>query len=187
MVPALSRDIEAVVQKALAKDPQQRFKMVQNFAMAFEQAYQGELPPLVTPPRDQPLAPHVLIGLSGQSSEPTVEATPPGHSAGSTFDAIPSRQVARQSPPLGPAEASQMHRRGLSRRAVLLGLAGLVAVSGGITWLVLSQKHTPSGGPSTSSLPTGALLFTYHGHTDSVGSVTWSPGGQRIASASGDQ
>ena len=185
-VPAVSREIETVVQKALAKDPQQRFKRVQNFAMAFEEAYQGKLPPLVTPPRDQPAQPHVIIGLSGQSSEPTVEATLPGHAARSTFDAIPPLQVARQSPPLGPSEASQLHRRGMTRRTVLLGLAGLVAVSGGITWLALSQTHPLPGGPSTSSLPTGALLFTYHGHTDSVGSVTWSPGGQRIASASGD-
>jgi WD40 repeat protein/tRNA A-37 threonylcarbamoyl transferase component Bud32 len=185
-VPAISRDIETVVQKALAKDPQQRFQRVRDFAKAFEEAYQGKLPTLVTPPRDQPSPPHVIPGLSGQSSEPTVEATSSGHSAWSTFDAIPPRQVARQLPPLGPAEAPQLHRRGISRRAVLLGLAGLVAVSGGITWLALSQKHTPSGGPSTSSLPTGALLFTYHGHTDSVGSVTWSPGGQRLASASGD-
>src|SRR6266480_334137 len=186
-VPAISREIETVVQKALAKDPEQRFKRVQNFAMAFEEAYQGKLPPLVTPPRDQPAQPHVIIGLSGQSSEPTVEATLPGHAARSTFDAIPPRQVARQSPPLGPSEASQLHRRGISRRAVLLGLAGLVAVSGGITWLALSQNHPPPGGPSTSSLPIGALLFTFHGHTDSEGSVTWSPGGHRLASASNDR
>src|SRR5438128_11651025 len=86
-VPAISRDIETVVQKALAKDPQQRFKTVQNFAKAFEEAYQGKLPTLVTPPRNQPSQPHMIIDLSGQSSEPTVEATPPGHSAWSTFDA----------------------------------------------------------------------------------------------------
>src|SRR5437588_304023 len=186
-VPAISRDIETVIQKVLAKDPQQRFKTVQNFAMAFEEAYQGELPTLVTPPRDQPSPPQVIPGLSGQSSEPTVEATPSGPLAWSTFDAIPPRQVARQLPPLGPAEAPELHRRSISRRAVLLGLAGLVAVSGGITWLALSQNHSPPGGPSTSSLPTGALLFTYHGHTDSVGSITWSPGEQRIASASSDR
>ncbi|MFL5586025.1 MAG: WD40 repeat domain-containing serine/threonine protein kinase [Ktedonobacteraceae bacterium] len=185
-IPAISRDIETVVQKALAKDPQQRFKTVQNFAKALEEAYQGKLPTLVTSPRNQPSQPHMILGLPGQSSEPTVEATTPGHSARSTFDAIPPRQIARQWPPLGPSEAPQMHRRGISRRTVLLGLAGLVAVSGGITWLALSQNHTPPGGPSTSSPPTGALLFTYHGHTDSVGSVTWSPGGQRLASASGD-
>src|SRR5437588_2295548 len=185
-VPAISRDIETVVQKALAKDPQQRFQRVQDFAMAFEEAYQRELPTLVTSPRDQPSPPHVIIGLSGQSSEPTVEATSSEPLAWSTFDAIPPRQVARQLPPLGPAEAPELHRRSISRRAVLLGLAGLVAVSGGITWLALSQNHSPPGGPSTSSLPTGALLFTYHGHTDSVGGVTWSPGGQHLASASGD-
>src|SRR2546426_12358413 len=41
--------------------------------------------------------------------------------------------------PVDASVAPQMHRRGISRRAVLLGLAGLVAVSGGINWLALSQ------------------------------------------------
>src|SRR5713101_357481 len=74
-VPAISRDIETVVQKALAKDPQQRFKTVQNFAKAFEEAYQGDPPIHMTPPRDQPSQAHMILGLPGQSSEPTVEAT----------------------------------------------------------------------------------------------------------------
>ena len=63
----------------------------------------------------------------------------------------------------------------ISRRTVLLGLgiAGLVAVGGGITWFVVSQK--PAG-----------FLYAYHGHSSAVTSVAWSPNGQRIASGSYD-
>src|SRR5207237_8562426 len=38
-VPAVAADVEHVVLKALAKDPQQRFARVQDFAMALEEAF----------------------------------------------------------------------------------------------------------------------------------------------------
>ena len=43
-VPAILPDVEHVVMTALAKDPGQRFKSIQAFAQALEQASQGELP-----------------------------------------------------------------------------------------------------------------------------------------------
>ncbi len=41
-VPTLSSDVEQVVMKALAKDPQQRFGSVQAFALALEEAYKKQ-------------------------------------------------------------------------------------------------------------------------------------------------
>ncbi len=43
-VPAVSPAVEYVVLKALAKDPQQRFAHVQDFALALEEAFHAELP-----------------------------------------------------------------------------------------------------------------------------------------------
>jgi len=43
-VPAISPVVEQVVLKALAKDPQQRFANVKAFAMALEEAFNGESP-----------------------------------------------------------------------------------------------------------------------------------------------
>src|SRR5439155_8032523 len=41
--PAISSAVENVVVKALAKDPQERFATVQDFALALEEAYKAEL------------------------------------------------------------------------------------------------------------------------------------------------
>jgi serine/threonine protein kinase len=46
-VPELPEAVERVIQKALAKDAQQRFRTVQEFAEALEQASQGKMPALL--------------------------------------------------------------------------------------------------------------------------------------------
>jgi eukaryotic-like serine/threonine-protein kinase len=61
-----------------------------------------------------------------------------------------------------------------SRRAVLAGIGGLsltAAIGSTLRWL---------SGPAN-------LLYVYHGHLDSVTSVSWSPDGNRIASGSYDR
>lgn len=71
----------------------------------------------------------------------------------------------------------------LSRRAVLLGLTGAVAVAvagGTITWLMHSQ---PQKSPQSQKLPIGTILLTYPGHPQGVESIAWSPDGTRIASS----
>jgi len=93
-------------------------------------------------------------------------------------------------------------KRGISRRTVVLGLAGAIAtsvVSGAITWWTLTSRspnsHNTKGPASTQSpqgLQVNTPLYTYQGHSDSVNAVVWSPDGLlvplgqglRIASAS---
>ena len=85
-------------------------------------------------------------------------------------------------------------KRGILRRTLIIGLVGLPVVSGGIAWLVSSQRDLSSFVPTPRSfhsptpvaIPPGKLLFIYRGHSDQVLAVAWSPDGTRIASASYD-
>src|SRR5205085_890642 len=81
-----------------------------------------------------------------------ITTNPPGwtpeHSS-SSYVTPPSQPVS--SPPK-ESDIVQPPKRGISRRAVLLGLtsAGLAVAGGGITWYVLSQKS-----------PVGTIFYTY--------------------------
>src|SRR5260221_357249 len=93
----------------------------------------------------------------------------------------------------------------MSRRAILLRLAGFTLAGGSITSFITacgspantspaSQIDAPSAShsdafsasqPPTSSSHSKAL-YTYQGHSASVNAVAWSPDGKRIASGSND-
>jgi serine/threonine protein kinase len=60
-VPDLPPDVEQVVLTALATDPQRRFRSVQAFAAALEQAYNPAVVTVIAPPLDA-----ALIGPSGR-------------------------------------------------------------------------------------------------------------------------
>jgi serine/threonine protein kinase len=189
----LPRDVETIIQIALAKDPQQRFATVQAFAAALEQAGQERLPTIVAAPKGHPVQPYRVDAFPGYTNDITVPAMPPG-------------QITPHTLSLQANSEAQPPKRGVSRRAVILGLAGLVAAGSGLTWLALSQKHstsdvgltpvtttpahsTPAPPQHTSPTPSisvGTLLLTYHGHSGSVGAVAWSPDGQRISSGGND-
>src|SRR5258708_14663434 len=89
-IPGIPPEIEHVVLKALAKDPQQRFVNIQAFAAAFEQACQAmqqnpHSSTYSTMPIDQSLVPayfisqaqpHVVIPSLSQSSQSTIANVP---------------------------------------------------------------------------------------------------------------
>jgi WD40 repeat protein len=102
----------------------------------------------------------------------------------------PSVTVSRSQDTLQPAQ------RGISRRTVLLRLAGLTVVgiaSSSIVLLACSEPPAlnsppapPTSRPVPTSLSVGTTLYTYRGHSAGVNAVVWSPDGKRIASGSQD-
>lgn len=73
----------------------------------------------------------------------------------------------------------------ISRRAALSQLVGLALAGGSIVQFASScGSASPSSAPSSPTL--GTVFYTYHGHTNGVTSVAWSPDGKRIASAGDD-
>jgi eukaryotic-like serine/threonine-protein kinase len=183
--------VEEVVMKALAKDPQQRFESVQSFALALERALSKELASSsvftgVPAAEILPSSPATTIVLPGvetpEESFATVQSMPlelaPSPPTTSMLNATPSLQQ----PETTSLPSHTQHRR-ISRRSVVIGLAGLAAVSvaGGSIALV-THVQTPSNPPQNQAIP----LFTYSGHSNWVWSVAWSPVSERIASASSD-
>ena len=176
----ISPAVEQVVMTALAKDPYQRFGSVQAFATAFEQASQVEMSQTfpgsssISTKRSTPQSqtsittvPSVLLGQTGVPTALPSEVALP---------ARPSRV-----PPVEMSRAAPS-QQGISRRMVVVGLAGLAVVGvigGDFLWLARSQQSA-----TTSTL--GATLYTYRGHSDQVHSVEWSLDGRRIASGSFD-
>ncbi len=166
-VPTISSDVEYVVMTALAKDPKQRFASVRAFATALEQASRlgSNRPPApskVVTPQSESLPRIALATQPHRTLEPTTETPPPNLSSQKVASAHSKVQVLQL-------------MRHPSRRAVILGLAGLTLVGGGITWFAI--PHNPA---------LGTTLYTYRGHSQPVASVAWSPDGQRIASGSTD-
>jgi len=191
--------IEAVVLKALEKDPHRRFMDVHEFATAFEQACQGFLP------ATSAMLPNHTAWLA--SAAHALEEAP--------FYASPTLAESTLQPPASG-------KSGISRRVLLIGaigVVGLAVTSGGFALWARSQKPplgktlitymghlspvatvawSPDGARIASGswdqmvqvwdAYSGAHLFIYRGHTTNVNAVAWSPVRvhQLIASASGN-
>ncbi len=183
-VPGIAPAVEAVVEKALAKNPGSRYPSVEAMASAFEEASQLEeltdsgLEPTVRRPMPVADAAYTPTQYAGDFPFPATEPVP-----------VPTPAL-----PVLP-------NHDISRRLVVavgIGLVGLAA-AGGLVEYILSHRTTPA--PVASSVrftappsPTapastrtmGSTLLTYRGHTDAVYTVAWSPNGQYMASGSAD-
>lgn len=179
IVPTLSAEVEQVILTALTKQPERRFASVSAFATALEQASQdmmsveqshplGISSPICTPPSSDAGTPspelQQLVDLSITNITPSDRPAPLPTSVFQTPSALPI-----------PAQTTGKPRARVSRRTVLVGAAGVVAIgSVGIGVFAISQQP-----------PQGQLLV-YRGHLSGVNVVAWSPDGKHIASASDD-
>jgi WD40 repeat protein len=156
--PEISEQLEAVILKALAKDPHQRFSDVRAFAEAFEQASQRFL-----------------------SSSNTSLTLPVREEGASSLVTLPSNKQRSAAPP-------QLSRRtivlGSAALAVLVGAGTGIAWSTLLPHTppsqipqIQSQQATPTG---TAGI--GGRLITYKGHKSPVRSMAWSPDDQHIVS-----
>ena len=213
-IPGIPKDIEEVVMRALAKDPQQRFMRVEAYANALEHACQV-VPPLViqsgqsSPGTQNTLSDQsrtALLGVEPQNQfpsgnygaiapgqlTPNLNGTPPSPSLKTDMLGTPQgdqptntyRNIlpGQSSPgfPSMPTYQSQTSpgqnlsrgqflstprdgknppaNKGVSRRVVVLGLAGLAGVlllGGGLSLLAhSSQSQNATSGNSTSNTDT---------------------------------
>lgn len=206
---ALPPDVERVLRKALAKDPEVRFARVEAYAKAFEQACQPGLStvPIATPTFLPPSSTvSTLISVPPTKPSPSIAplyTDPPNISPPVSYQSTPG--VAPHSPSRTPptslpetmiaAPLIDQPQRGISRRAVLGSLLGLTAVvaGGGIAWF--SIEHLRSSAASTGvvpqptskpaqqpSTPVKSKPLIHQG-PDKEYTVSWSPDGTKIASA----
>ncbi|GHO42362.1 serine/threonine protein kinase [Ktedonospora formicarum] len=180
-VPGLAPQIADVIQRALAKDPHQRFPDIIVFAKAFEAACQG-----VSLPYDAGYRAKV------EPSLPARQAVGP---------VTPEVTL-----PIEPT-TQNIPARGLSRRIALGAMAATivgVAALGGGAWWVWGRKETPSIVKSIQptatqtikpttvpSKPFGTQLLVFNGHgidpkgsdPNRISALAWSPNNKLLASA----
>lgn len=208
-LPSIPAGIEQVVMTALQKDPQQRFPTVLAFAREFERVCQQPNATVtanmfyVTSPFTAPPAAPVITPLQ-QNTAPELRqhalySSEPALTSPSYFSSFPA--AADPSLPISSKVRQERPQHRFSRRAVVIGMFGLVAAaSSGVTWAVLSQKTPVQNLPATASAssdktpassgapltPVTASLVTYRGHSDDVAGVDWSPNRLYVATASQD-
>ena len=193
-VPTIPSAVEAVIMRALAKEPHQRFDRIQAFATAFEQACilaSHEVLPAKEPVPSQSMPPVVLPESRANQpppQTPLVSQQSRQSDAASAYTApdIPISTGARI-----PSQAVVTSRR-FPRRTILMGLpgAGVIAIGSGVIWIASFHEGLFPGNlhttPTSTPPPLRTTLFTYRGHTGGVNAVAWSPDGKRIASGSYD-
>jgi serine/threonine protein kinase len=171
IVPLIPSSVEAVVFRALEKDPEQRFPSVQAFADALQQAYESKQ-------RLPGNGAQIPIGNNKQTSQKTKQQhrltrrtilAGLGCSGGVLV--------------LAGGTVAYVSNFGNLSRAVI----GLPPTSS-VSW---QSKGTPAQQATRTpqSAPTpipGTTITTYSGHSQEVKALVWSPDGSRVASGSLD-
>ena len=177
-VPAIPPAVELVVQKALAKSPEQRFASVVEFANAFEQVC-----PAAKPVRQ----------TGGTPSLGTHHATYRDHTA-----AVMSIAWSPDGKHIASASADKTVHvwNAIGKKRISTYREHSKQVSA-LAWSPDATRIASGSWDTTVQIrqaATGGKLFTYQGHSGPVYAVAWSPAGPasslegewRIASASGD-
>lgn len=184
--PTISPAVEAVVLKALAKDPHERYACIRDFANAFEQACQGTQPAVAI------LQPASPASQASSSSKPST-ITPHLESSLST-DRSPAAMVY--------AVAWSPDRRYIASGGHDCMVHVWDATTGATSFIyhghtapVTTIAWSPDGHYIASAsldktvqvwdIKTGQKISSYAGHAGMVYALAWSPDGKHIASTSG--
>jgi eukaryotic-like serine/threonine-protein kinase len=204
-VPTISSEVEQVVMKALAKNPDERFASIQEFSDALEQASKPKLVAIGTTRLTytghsfyvkavawSPNGTHLASG-SGDSTVQVWDATSGRLLHTYTGHASPVYSVAWSPDNRCVASSSKDNTMHMWEAAN----GQLLRTYTGHTYWIVSVAWSPDGRYlATGSLDntvrvweavSGQLLHTYVGHSDSVWSVAWSPNGMHLASSSSDK
>ncbi len=155
-VPQVPVDVEEVVMIALAKEPASRFKNINAFAIAFEQAYKN--------PQRMPATYTIPASLPAKAAH---------------LEEPPVAPVTRKNLPRRVFVGSII---GIGGAGILVG--GTLAwkpLSYKLQSL-LSPAQTTKKGPVLPAGP-GTTLYTYHGHAYINAVIGWMPDSKRIVSA----
>src|SRR5947209_12511866 len=179
-LPTISPDVEHVVLSALAKEPKERFGIIQAFANALEQASQSNVPTFV-----KPIVPKVQDTREEKPAKPIARSiiTP---SLPPTGLAVPIVKPTI-TPPLPPTELA------IPPRPVGTVLYTFRSHSDKVNAVAWSPdgKYIASGSDDKTvqvwDAFTGNKVAIYSGHSGRVNTVAWSSSGARIASGSDDK
>ncbi|HEY4036606.1 MAG TPA: serine/threonine-protein kinase [Ktedonobacteraceae bacterium] len=165
-------EVEQVVLRALAKDPQERFSNVQEFAQALEQASQPKKSAIAVLPLS------VLLSSNSNSNSNTQQSTilqGPVIPMQSTISTMPLAQIAAASFPAGTL-LSTYHGHSATISGIGQSSNGALIASG-------EKKETAL----VWNAPIEKQVLTPRGYSKYVSMVAWSPDGTRIASGGWDK
>lgn len=216
VVPTIPAEVEAVVMKALAKDPKLRYPRVLDFATALAQA--AGIQPVITTMLSNTGGledvPSSFLNVSVPAKEGL--ATPVLTRDNETSEPLPHTPTTPtlSTPVNGPDTPSPVHRgeeagsedtiavpstetpplrraSSISRRGVVLTLAGVGTVAllagAGIPYYLSTHRGQKPVITPTSTIGSSTMVYTYRSHTDKVWSVAWSPKSDRVVSGSSDK
>jgi serine/threonine protein kinase len=190
-IPGIPPQLEEVIMIALAKEPHKRFASMQSFANAFEQA-SASGPSFRQMPTPVPASPRaissppvveevvttgptipVFVGSSAPVNTPIPRQsiTPPQPGSAAAFIPLTPPIMPTPTPILEPAQRPGV----FSRRVVLVGLAGLVAVGGGIAALALAHPFGIGTGPATTPTAGPSVTGTKPAFTSTPATPTVRP------------
>ena len=206
-------DVEAVVMKALAKDPRERFATIQDFATALEQACQADASDAtilvqrparseqqnsVAAPSDAPTRSSTIANTPTPPSKPTPRSA--SRSVGTTPTLYTYREHSGKVNAIAWYYDGNYFASGSDDQTVLvwnIASGSRVGTYRGHSGKVNVVKYAPGGiriasGSDDKTVQvweanTGNQLLTYRGHTNNVKTLTWSPDAQCIASSATDE
>jgi WD40 repeat protein len=205
-IATVSPPVENIILKALAKDPQQRFASVQDFASALEQAcIPHTLQAMPIPPRPQPspvatpaaspVSPRQIATPRVGTTHFTYKLQPSGPSTTMIPTPGPSPQPSGPSAMIRPAVAWKPDGQNIAiadqkgihiwnantKRDDTYDFSGVTDLTWSPDGVWIASSHN-DGSVKVWDVTTGNIEFSYGGHFTQVNTVAWSSDSIHIAS-----